>query len=184
MKRSIRILIFTGITAASLTLVTAGVNAQQRMGKNNAMFNTDMAPPGMDGGPKGMHGIGHERMGDRDIMRMAERLNLTQDQRDKIGKIMDVSRPKLRKNGFDMMDNRKELHALMKEDKLDDKKLRSLTRRQGDLMADMMYLQMKMRSDIRAVLTDEQRDMMKERRGKSFRRGMRGDKPPMPGKDS
>jgi len=180
MKRSIRILMFTGIAAASLSLVTAGVNAQQ----GHIMFNTRMPPPDMDGGPVGMHGFGHGHMRDMDIMRMAERLGLSQDQRDKIGKIIDEARPKMRKNGFDMMDNHKELHALMQEDKMDDKKLRSLTRRQGDLMADMMYQQMKMRSDIRAVLTDEQREKMKERKGKFFRRSMQGDMPPMPGKDS
>ena len=185
MNRSIRTLMFTGITAASLALVTAGVSAQQEMGRGNAVFFTaPVPPPGMDAGPMGMHGFGHGQMGDMDIMRMAERLGLTQDQRDKIGKIIDETRPKLRKNGFDMMDNRKELHALMQEDKLDDKKLRSLTSRQGELMADMMYLQMKMRSDIRAVLTDKQRETMKERRGMFLRRGMKVEPPPAPGESS
>ena len=186
MKQSIRTLMFTGITAASLALVTAGVYAQNKMGRNDTMrFNTS-APPGMGAGHMG----GHERMGEQDIMRMAERLNLTQDQRDKIGKIIDEARPKMRKNGFDLMDNRKELHTLMQEDKVNDKKLRSLTRRQGELMADMMYLRMKMRSDIHAVLTDEQRQQMMEHKGRFFRHGMRGDMPPMsemppmPGKDS
>jgi Spy/CpxP family protein refolding chaperone len=185
MNRSIRILMITGISAMSLTLITAGVHAQQRMGRGDAVFFTaPAAHPGMGAGPMVMQGFGHGHMGEMEVMRMAERLGLTQDQRDRIGKIIDDTRPKLRKNGFDRMDNRKELHALMKEDKLDDKKLRSMTRRQGELMADMMYLQMKMRSDIHGVLTDEQRDKMKERNGKFFRRGMKGETPPMPGEDS
>lgn len=182
MKPSIRTLMITGITAASLTLVAAGVSAQQRMGRGNA--DAPFPPPGMAGGHMGMHGFGHGGMGTGDIMRMAERLDLTRAQRDKIGKIIDDARPKLRKNAFDMMDNRKEIHSLMKEDKTDDKKLRSLTRKQGELMADEMYLRMKMRSDIHAVLTDEQRAMLKEHQGRFFRRGMRGDAPTMPGKDS
>lgn len=185
MNKSIRTLMFTGITAATLTLVAAGAHAQHKMGRGDAMnFTTPGSPPGMEGGPMGMHGFGHGHMGTMDMMRMAERLGLTQDQRDRIGKIIDETRPKLRKNGFDMMDNRKQLHALVQEEKMDDKKLRSLTRKQGDLMADMMYLQMKMRSDMHAVLTDEQRNKMKEHRGKSFRRGMRGESPPLPGEDS
>ena len=187
MKPSIRTLMFTGITVASLTLAAAGVSAQQRMGKGNAMFTKDapFPPAGMAGGHMGMHsGFGHGRMGTRDIMRMAERLDLTQAQRDKIGKIIDDTRPKMRKNAFDMMDNRKEIHALIKQDKIDDKKLRTLTRRQGELMADEMYLQMKMRSDVHAVLTDEQRSKLKERKGRFFRHGMRGDAPTMPGEDS
>ena len=186
MNRSIRTLMITGITAASLTLVAAGVSAQQRMGKGNAMFITDAPspPPGMAGEHMGMHGFGHGRMGTRDILRMAERLDLTQAQRDKIGNIIDDTRPKLRKNAFDMMDNRKAIHALMQEDKMDDKKLRTLTRRQGELMADEMYLQMKMRSDIHGVLTDEQRAKLKERKGRFFHRGMRGNAPTMPGEDT
>ena len=186
MKISIRTLMLTGITAACLTLAAAGVNAQQRMGKGNAMFTTDapFPPPGMAGGHMGMHGFGHGGMGTKDILRMAERLDLTQAQRDRIGKIIDDARPKLRKNAFEMMDNRKEIHALMQQDKMDDKKLRTLTRRQGELMADEMYLQMKMRSDIHAVLTDEQREKLKGFKGRFFRRGMRGDAPNMPGENS
>lgn len=185
MNRSIRILMLTGIATASLMLVALGVSAQQRMGKGNAMyFNTEAPHPGVGAGHMGMHGFGHGSMGTGDILRMAERLDLTQTQRDRIGKIVDEARPKLRKNAFDMMDNRKEMHALMKEDKMDDKKLRTLTRRQGELMADAMYLQMKMRSDIHAVLTDEQRDKLKERKGRFFHRGMRGDAPAMPGEDT
>lgn len=186
MKISIRTLMLTGVTVACLTLAAAGVSAQQRMGKGNAMFITDapFPPHGMMGGHMGMHGFGHGGMGTKDILRMAERLDLTQTQRDRIGKIIDDTRPKLRKNAFDMMDNRKAIHALMQQDKMDDKKLRTLTRRQGELMADEMYLQMKMRSDIHAVLTNEQLEKLKGFKGRFFRRGMREDAPNMPGEDS
>ena len=181
MNRTIRNLMITGVTAASLSLTAAGVNAAQQWGRGGDAKYGAPPPSGMEGGPMGMHRFGHDRKGDdMDIMRMAERLGLTQDQRDRIGKIIDETRPKLRKNGFDMMDNRKELHALMKEDKLDDRKLRSLTRKQGELMADMMYMRMKMRADVRSVLTDEQLNKLKERKDRFMRRGMRGDRPPMP----
>lgn len=185
MNRSIRNIMLTGITAATLTAVAVGVSAQQRMGKGNVMyFNTDGPHPGMGSGHMDMHGLGHGRMGTGDLLRMAEKLDLTQAQRDRIGKIIDETRPKMRKNAFDMMDNRKEIHALMKQDKVDDKKLRTLTRRQGELMADEMYLQMKMRSDVHAVLTDEQREKMKERKGRFFRHGMKGDAGTMPAEKS
>ena len=182
MKLSKRNLIFSGIAAASLVLVSAGVSAQQAMGRGGPMA-FDMPAPhrGMPAGPMGMAGARHGHMGEMDIMRMAERLNLSQDQRDRIGKIIDDARPKMRKNGFQLMDNRKELHALMKEDKVDDRKLRSLTRKQGELMADMMYLRMKMRADIHSVLTKEQLDMMKERKGRFFHRGMKDETRPVPG---
>lgn len=187
MNRSFRVLTITGIAAVSLILVTTGASAQQRMGGGNAEYiaRAPMPPRAMDGGPMGMHGGFHRgHMGDMDIMRLAERLNLTQDQRDKIGKIIDEARPKMRNNAFALMDNRKELHTLMKEDKPDDRKLRSLTRKQGELMADMMYLRIKMREDIHSVLTKEQLDKMKERRGMFFRRGMKGAPPPAPGENS
>ena len=156
MKPILRTLIFTGITAASLTLVAAGVQAQHRGKGGPMMFDAH-------GAQKGKGGYSHGHMGMMDMMRMAERLDLSDAQRDKIGKIMDDTRPKLRKNGFSMMDNRKEVHSLIQEGKVDDKKLRTLTRKQGDLVADMMYLQLKMRSDIHEVLTDEQREKMQQR---------------------
>lgn len=185
MNRTIRALMITGIAAVSLMLVTSGASAQQRMGRGNAMFITSgpFHPRGMEGGPMGMRGFHRDHMGNMDIMRMAERLNLTKDQRNKIGKIIDEARPKMRDNAFALMDNRKELHTLMKEDKPDDRKLRSVTRKQGELMADMMYLRIKMREDIRSVLTDEQRNMMKERKGRFFRRGMK-EAPPAPGENT
>jgi Spy/CpxP family protein refolding chaperone len=118
----------------------------------------------------------HGNKGMMDVMRMAERLDLTDEQRDRIGKIIDEMRPRLRENGFAMMDNREEVYELMQEDKVNDKKLRSLTRKQGDLVADMMYMHLKMRSDIHAVLTDEQREKMQQR-GKFRNRLFKGDMP-------
>ena len=181
MNRAIRTLMISGVAAASFALASASVSAQQRMDRGNTNYGPRPGDaPGMDGGPMGMHRFGHDPMGDdMGIMRMAERLNLTQEQRDKIGKIIDQTRPKLRENAFAMMDSRKELHNFMKDGKTDDKKLRTLTRREGELMADMMYLRMKMHADIRSVLTDEQLSKMKERKGRFMRRGMRGDRPPM-----
>jgi len=160
MKPLIRTLIITGVTAASFMLLTTGVHAQHR-GKGGPVFFN--APVPVMGDTMGMRGFGRGHMGHMNVMRMAEELNLSDEQRDKIGKIIDDTRPKLRKNGFAMMDNRKEIHALMQDGNVDDKKLRSLTRKQGDLTAEQMYLQLKMQSDIHNVLTDEQREKMQQR---------------------
>lgn len=124
-------------------------HAWHEHGSHHGMFgmmdHSDMMGPGMMDSTMG-------------LVMLAEKLDLTPDQRDKIGKIMDDARPKMRSLMFEMMDSHKQMKSMMHaNDKVDDSKLRQLADQQGKLMADMMYITMKSRTDMLAVLTDEQR---------------------------
>lgn len=115
---------------------------------DHGMFGHGMGPMFMD---RGMMGD------DMHLVMMAEKLNLTSDQRDKIGKIMDAAHSQMRDLLFKMMDAHKEIRNLTHgAAKPDDAKLRELADQQGKLAADMMYLAWKSRADMRAVLTPDQ----------------------------
>lgn len=102
--------------------------------------------------------MGHGMMGgDMGLVMMAEKLNLSSEQRDKIGKIMDSAHSQMRDLLFKMVDTHKEVRSLTRgAGKTDDAKLRQLADQQGKLAADMMYLSWKSRADMRAVLTPDQ----------------------------
>lgn len=154
-----------GILAVVITIPAASLFAQQR------------GPVGVDrpgimagrAGPGSMRG----EMGPMRLFRMAEQLDLSRDQRNSIARIIDSTQPKIRDSMFKLMDSRKAMRDLMDGNgKIDDKKLRSLTREQGDSVAEMTYLRLKMRNDIRNVLSEEQlakldsfRDQRRDQRG-------------------
>ena len=113
-------------------------------------------------------------MGPMRLFRLAEQLDLTREQRNSIAGIIDKTQPKIRDSMFKLMDSRKAVRDLMDgKGKVDDKKLRSLTREQGDAMSEMMYLRLKMHNDIRNVLSDEQLAKLDSLRDQGRR--MRGD---------
>lgn len=130
------------------------------------------AMPG--GGERCMRG-GHEEMGmgvgrhgmdsEARIDRMTDALDLTKEQRGQVRSIVDKSRTPARELSDRMRDNRKQLHALMQQDKAADGEIRRLADIQGKAIADMIVLRTKVQTDIRSILTPEQRQKMQERFG-------------------
>ena len=166
-----RLLILTAGLLALISVTATGVYAQQRL-------REEIAKPGLLPGAKAMGFPGLDD-GSMRLFKMAEELELTREQRDAIFKLIDDARPVLRENLFKLLDSRKELRELMKDDKtVDEKKLRTLTRAQGDAMAELMYKRLQLQSGIRGVLTAEQKAKLKDMRGKH--RQMRHDG--MPGR--
>lgn len=160
--------IMIGILTVVMTASATSLYAQQR-------------ERGRFGGPGFMQGRGGHgmmsgvEMGPMRLVRLAERLDLTKEQRNSIGRIMDDTRPKLRDNMFKLMDARKAMRELLNgKGKVEDRKLRSLTREQADAMGEMTYLRLKMHNDIRNVLTKEQLAKLDKFRGQ--RRWMRTDR--------
>ena len=172
MKTRKNLNILLGVLAVVITFSATSLYAQQR---ERVRFDR---PGGfMQGGGGAGAGFMGGEMGSMRLFRMAEQLDLTKEQRNSIARIIDNTQPKMRDNMFKLMDARKAMRELMSgKKKVDDRELRSLTRDQGDTMAELMYLRLKMHNDIRNVLTDEQLaklDSMRER-GKR----MRGDRGP------
>lgn len=104
------------------------------------------------------------------LIMLAEHLDLTPEQRDKAGKLLDATTPKMRALMFRMMDARKAGQAL-KSAEASDKDIRKHADEQGEIVAELTYLGLKARADLRALLTDEQRrklDAFTEGRGPFF----------------
>lgn len=95
------------------------------------------------------------------LVMLSERLDLTVEQRQSIGRIVDETAPKLRDLMFRMQDTRRELDGAL-EAGVDDAALRKLADTQGRLHADLLYLQMSTRSKLRALLNDEQRGKLED----------------------
>lgn len=113
-------------------------------------------------------GSGKEHHGQRGfdseqrINRMADRLELSTEQRDKVRAIADKSRPALRTVHDKMRDNRQAMRVLMQQEKPTEAEVRKLADVRGKLVAEMTVLRARMKSDIHAVLTPEQRDKLKQ----------------------
>lgn len=72
-----------------------------------------------------------------------------------------------------MMDLREEMHALMHSERPDPDAVRELHGRMADLHGEMMAERIRMRNDVRGMLTDEQRERLRAPR--QGERGMRGE---------
>ncbi|MEX0729732.1 MAG: periplasmic heavy metal sensor [Aquisalimonadaceae bacterium] len=135
------------------------------------------------------HGDGHrgkgwsdERSGHMD--RMAEKLELTDDQREQIRAAMQAHGPELRELRKEIREQRK---ALMNQgtDGFNEETARANADTLGELTGQAAFLSARMRADMQAVLTDEQRQKMtarmEQRRGHGGGHhrhggGMRGDR--------
>ncbi len=106
----------------------------------------------------GQHRFGSEAR----INHLAERLELSAEQRDRVRAIVDKARPAMRAVRDKMRDNRQALRALIQQDKAGDADIRKLADARGKLVAEMTVLRARVKSDIHAVLTPEQRDKLKQ----------------------
>lgn len=99
------------------------------------------------------------------------KLDLTEQQEDEIDALFDNSRADFRDLRDKMMDQRDEFHDLVSADKYNAKKIEAAADAQSKLMKRMMLQGAKLKSDIHAILTPEQREEAKKhhrRFGKHF----------------
>ena len=126
------------------------------------------AQPAPDGaqGPESMrmHGGGHHGGGE---MRGLRALNLSEAQRDQIFKIHHDQEPAFRDQMKKVRSSREELQKLARADKFDQAAVRRAADAQAKAMSDMAVMHAQAESQVRAVLTPEQRtkfDQMHEER--------------------
>ncbi len=122
----------------------------------------------------GSHSMGfgsHDGYGDPDtrIDRMADALDLAKAQRDAMRAIVDKAHPQTRELRDKLAENHKQLRALIQQGSPKESELRKLADTQGRMMADMIVLRTKVQTEIRAVLTDAQREQMQQWREKHGR---------------
>ncbi|HYA36898.1 MAG TPA: Spy/CpxP family protein refolding chaperone [Candidatus Methylomirabilis sp.] len=135
-----------------------------------------LPPGGAPACPHGAHGEramnfeGHGGYADSDRMieHMAASLNLSKQQRDAMYAIVDKARPQTRELRDRLIENHKQLRALTQQGAPKESEVRKLADAQGKAIADMIVLRTKIRTEIRGVLTDAQRqqlDQWRKQRG-------------------
>lgn len=113
-----------------------------------------------DCGYKMHRGGGHEHHFDR----LAERLELTDEQRSTVQAIVDEAKPKMREIKDQMRENRRSLRELTSQPDATDEQIRALADAQGTQLTELIVLRTKMRADIAATLTPEQLERFQDMR--------------------
>ncbi|MDN3519045.1 Spy/CpxP family protein refolding chaperone [Aquisalimonas lutea] len=122
-----------------------------------------------------MHGggMGPSGPGMRGHMGMMGSLELNDEQQAQLREFRSEYRQERFARMADMLDLRDEMHALMAQQRPDPEAVRELHGRMADLHSNMMADRVRMRNAIQHMLTDEQRQHMREHRQEG--RGMPGD---------
>ena len=120
-------------------------------------------PAALFGGPMGHHASR--------LMRLADKLDLSAEQREKVWDVLDAKRTQFRDNLFTLMDGRKQLRTAAHADRFDENAVRALADEQSKAIANMMVLRAKTMHEIRGLLNPEQRKQLDDIRN---RRGGRG----------
>lgn len=105
------------------------------------------------------------------LERLADRLDMTEEQRAEIKVILDDAREQMVELREQIRENRVELRELTGQAEFDEVAVRSLADKQGDLKAEAIVLRARQRHDMKAVLTDEQLVQLDEMRNRKHYRG-------------
>jgi periplasmic protein CpxP/Spy len=120
---------------------------------------------------RGDHGQFGAMGGHRGMMGMALRgLNLTDDQKAKVKDILSANRGNVEPLMQQARDNRKQLAALGTDGNFDQAKVEALASQQADIMSKMIVNREKVKAQIFAILTDEQKAKAAEMRQKMEQR--------------
>ena len=112
-------------------------------------------------------GPGHKYSGRGfNVERMANKLDLTDDQRTQIEAIAEESREQMSDQRNKLQANLEQLRELMQQSPFNEAEVRNIADAQGDLKADMIVLRAQQRTKINAVLTDDQHAQLEKMRGK------------------
>ena len=112
----------------------------------------------MMGGMQGMQGMGGMMGG------MGPGLDLSDEQRTELGKLRQQFLPQMGELRGKMQANHEQLRAQMHGGTADEAAIAELADQKGALMAEMIKLHAAQRARMQALLTDEQREQMRQRR--------------------
>ncbi|HEX8873180.1 MAG TPA: Spy/CpxP family protein refolding chaperone [Nitrosospira sp.] len=118
------------------------------------------------------HHRAHSRMeqgtdgGQRFLNRMTERLKLTPEQHSSVEAILQKSKSQMAGLKEGMKTNRKALRELRRNGYSDIGQVQALAQERGNLVASLIVQRSKVRNEIQQVLTDTQREQLKQMREK------------------
>ena len=108
------------------------------------------------------------------IEKMIKHLDLDEGQAEQVRNIRDNYRPQMKELKEKMKDNRQQLHELAQADTLDQEQVKIIAEVIGDLITEKIILRTTMKSEIRMILSEEQREEMKNwKRDRGFGHGRR-----------
>lgn len=119
-------------------------------------------------GPPSFGPHGHHAMGG--LSSLAEKLDLSKEQRKSVRDIMDKSRSQARALGESMIENRERMDEVL-DDKGYGADFDKLARQQGELIGEMIMLRESTRARIEGVLTAEQKERFRDYADDSCDRG-------------
>ncbi len=113
---------------------------------------------------------GKSRFGHRGFERMAEKLNLTDVQKEQVKQISEASRAKVKPLKESMRANRRQLKSLTENEPFDEAQVQTIANQQGAIAAQIIVEKERAKWEIFQILTVEQRaqakllkEQMKER---------------------
>jgi len=125
-------------------------------------------------GYKGKYCDKHGKKSGHRMERMIKHLDLSDEQATQVRSIRDSYQPKMIALREKMKESRKQLREEMHAETIDQDKVKKLAQTIGDLKAEKIILRAEKRNKVHKVLTEEQRNKMKEmkqRRGYKYKHG-------------
>ena len=162
MNKKISTLLVGSIAAGSI--VIGGLNLAAASGDDE--YRGEHQGKYCKHGDKG-HKMGHHKKGMKHrIKRMIKHLELNEEQTKKVKAVFDRYDDRLDKLRYEKKDNRKALRDAMHADKQDMSAIKQLAKKQGELKTQKIIIRAKIKSEINSILTEKQRDEMKDMREK------------------
>ncbi len=117
---------------------------------------------------KGVHGSGgfHDKGGHRAMKMFLRGLDLTEEQKTQVKQIAEASRTKVQPVFEAMKANREKMKAATDGGKFDEEAVSAIAAEQGSLAAKLIVEKESVKSQIFAILTDEQKAKALEKRAK------------------
>lgn len=99
-------------------------------------------------------------------MKMLRKLDLTEEQQDKVFELMHEQKPAMRDKMKEMRQARQAIHEVVLSDKYDPKQVSLLADKQGKLVAEMIKMRTKNFNQVYSMLTPEQKVKAREMNAK------------------
>ncbi len=151
MKKIMKLSLISGLLASGIVLADPHSDAYQKYASSDYHHSADSRSEGQ--GREGKKAFWDK---------MADRLQLTAEQRASIGAIMEKSKPQTAAIREKIRANRKELRELARNAQIDDSQVQKLARERGSLVAELVIERTRMRHAINQILTDAQQEQMKQ----------------------
>lgn len=135
------------LALSATTILQAGQIGSCEPGTRHAMFQSEH---GRHAGP----------------MKMLRKLDLTEEQQDKVFELMHKQKPAMRDKMKEMRQARLAIHDAVMSDAYDAKQINQLADKQGKMVAEMIKVRTNNFNQIYSLLTPEQKIKAKEMRGK------------------